>query len=536
MASDFHLIASSFFQVIGYWWVIIPTIFLGLIVGGIPGFSAANTIIILMPLTLAMDLDTGLVFMVTLYCSARMGAGIPAILVNIPGTAGAAATPLDGYPMAKQGRGQQALAITFTASTFGGLLTTVIALLIMPALGRVGFYVHSIEMIPIMLFGVSLIASIAAKDMLKGLIAGFLGLMIGLIGTDVVYATPRGTFGFLELYDGVPLIPALVGLFAVSEAFVIIEKRVIVDEAGQELMANPSWHATLEGVEIALKRWWHIIWTSLIGLIIGVIPGAGASIASFVAYAQSRSYSKTPELYGTGHPEGLIAPESANNGVTSGTLVPLLVLGIPGGATAAIMLIVMQFHGVSFGPSLFLRHPEVGYTMFMSMAVAYLMMIFTILPLSRYMSRITTVPTNYLAPMIIAFTLVGAFVPREYMFDMYLALVFGAIGYVAQRTGYHVAAILIGIILGPLLETYFLRALKESGGDLRILFSSNLGNALWLAFVVSLLLPMFFDWKRKAARTIRKHFEGILAYMHERLTNGLVEDDDSLTCGLYDEA
>ncbi|WP_102109328.1 tripartite tricarboxylate transporter permease [Oceaniglobus roseus] len=500
MGDTAYLLFDVFLDTISFWWVIIPTIFLGLIVGGIPGFSAANTIIILMPLTLAMGLDTGLIFMVTLYCAARMGAGIPAILVNIPGTAGAAATPLDGYPMARQGKGQQALAISFVSSCIGGLLTTIMALALMPVLARVGFYMHSVEMIVVMLFGISLIASIAAQDMVKGLIAGFLGLMIGSIGTDVVYATPRATFGFLELYDGVPLIPALVGLFAVSEAFVIIEKTVIVNESAEP--KKPSWHDTFEGVNIALSRWWHIVWTSIIGLVIGVIPGAGASIASFVAYQQSRAFSDTPEKYGTGHPEGLIAPESANNGVTSGTLVPLLVLGIPGGATAAIMLVVMQYHGVSFGPSLFEHSPRVGYGMFMAMAVSYLLMIFTILPLSRYMSHVTTVPTIYLAPMIIAFTLVGAFVPREYMFDMYLALAFGVLGYIARRTGYHVAAILIGVILGPLLETYFLRSLKKSDGDIMVLFSSTLGNILWVALIVSLVLPIWFDMRRKRRREV----------------------------------
>jgi len=497
MEADYELLTELFLHTLSYWYVIIPSIFLGLIVGAIPGFSAANTIIILLPLTLAMDLEVGLIFMIALYSSSRMGAGIPAILVNIPGTAGAAATPLDGYPMTKQGRGQQALAMSFVASTFGGLLTTVIALIAMPVLAEVGYYMHSVEMIVVMLFGISLIASIASNDMLKGLVAGFLGLMIGAIGTDVVYATPRGTMGFLELYDGVPLIPALVGLFAVSEAFIIIEKRSIISDEGRKLMSTTSWAATLEGTAMAFKRLWHITWNSLIGLVIGVIPGAGASIASFVAYQQSRTYSKTPELYGTGHPEGLIAPESANNGVTSGTLVPLLILGIPGGATAAIMLIVMQYHGVNFGPSLFFDQPELAYGVFMAMAVTYLLMIFTILPLSRYMSRVTLVSTTYMAPIIIAFTLVGSFVPREYMFDMYLGLAFGVIGYIARRTGYHVAAILIGVILGPLLETYFLRALKKSDGDILTLFSSNLGNVLWLFLVVSLILPPVLAYKRR---------------------------------------
>src|SRR5210317_1212082 len=496
-SSTASILVEVFFDTIVYWYIIIPTIFLGLIVGGIPGFSAANTIIILMPLTLALDLESGLVFMISLYCAARMGAGIPAILVNIPGTAGAAATPLDGYPMAKQGKGQQALAISFVASSIGGLLTTIIALATMPILARVGFYMHSVEMIVVMLFGISLIASIAAQDMLKGLIAGFLGLMIGSIGTDVVYATPRGTMGFLELYDGVPLIPALVGLFAVSEAFIIIEKRLIITKEAQAAMAKPSWHATFEGVQIALSRWWHIIWTSLIGLVIGVIPGAGASIASFVAYQQSRTFSKTPEKYGTGHIEGLVAPESANNGVTSGTLIPLMVLGIPGGATAAIMMVVMQYQGVPTGPRLFTERPELGYGVFMAMFVTYLLMALTILPMSRYMSRVTLVSTTYMSPIIIAFTLVGSFVPREYLFDMYLAFGFGIIGYIARKTGYHVAAILIGVILGPLLEQYMLRALKMSDGDPMVLFSSSLGNMLWAALVITLILPAFFKRRRQ---------------------------------------
>jgi len=489
MEFSWDLLLPLLTHTMSYWWVIIPAIFLGLIVGAIPGFSAANTIIILLPLTLAVDVEIGLIFMVALYCSSRMGAGIPAILVNIPGTAGAAATPLDGYPMTKQGCGQQALAMSFVASTLGGLITTVLAILAMPWLSQVGFYMHSVEMIVVMLFGISLIASIAAQDPLKGLIAGLFGLMIGSIGADHVYATPRGTFGFLELYDGVPLIPALVGLFAISEAFLVIEGESILSQTGQERMRQSGWGATLEGVRMAAKRWWHIVWTSIIGLVIGVIPGAGASIASFVAYQQSKFFSKTPERYGTGHPEGLIAPESANNGVTSGTLIPLLTLGIPGGATAAIMLVVMQYHGVVLGPRLFSQTPELGYGVILAMAVTYVFMLLTILPLARYMSRVTLVSTSFMTPIILAFTLIGSFVPREYLFDMYLALAFGVLGYIARKTGYHVAAILIGVILGPLLEQYFLRALRIAQGDILVLFSSTIGNVLWVFLVISVASP-----------------------------------------------
>ena len=204
------------------------------IVGAVPGFNAANTIIILFPLTLGDGAgQSGWPLWSRSTASSHLGAGIPAILVNIPGTPGAAATPLDGYPMTQQGRAHQALAISFTSSVFGGLLTTILALLAMPWLSRVAYYLHDVEMIVIMFFGISLIATIAARDTLKGLIAGFFGLMIGYIGTDAVYETPRGTFGFLELYDKVPLIPTLVGLFAISEAFTLIEGESILSERGR---------------------------------------------------------------------------------------------------------------------------------------------------------------------------------------------------------------------------------------------------------------------------------------------------------------
>ena len=196
-------------------------------------------------------------------------------------------------------------------------------------------------------------------------------------------------------------------------------------------------------------------------------------------------------------PHCLVAPESANNGVTSGTLIPLLVIGIPGGATAAIMLVVLDWHGVNVGPDLFLENPNLAFGPFMAMAVTYALMIFTVMPLARYMSRITVISTTYMAPLIISFTLVGAFVPRAALFDMALALAFGVIGYVARKTGYHVAAILIGVILGPLLETYFLRALRISEGDIWVIFSSTLGNVLWVFLVISLIIPYVMDRRQK---------------------------------------
>ncbi|NJN39651.1 MAG: hypothetical protein HC807_00560 [Gammaproteobacteria bacterium] len=487
------LIATNF----GYWWIILPAVVAGIVVGAIPGFNAQNALIILLPISLTMDVEQALVFMVSLYCATHLGGGIPAILMNIPGTGGAAATTLDGYQMARKGEAQQALVLCFMASVFGGLITSIATVALLPWLSQIGYVMRSVEMVIVMLFGLTLIAVVAAEDTLKALIAGLFGLLIGAIGTDHIYSTPRATFGFLELLDGVPLVPALIGLFAISEALAMIESKMIDMRGEQARGTRSNWAATIEGLRISVRRWWQIVWTGFVGLFIGVIPGAGASIASFVAYQQSRTFSKTPERYGTGFPDGVIAPESANNGVTSGTLVPLMAIGVPGGSTAAVMMIVLQYHGVVLGPRLFVESPQLAYGVFVSMVVAYVFMIPAILPLARYMARVTLVSTRYLVPTIVACTIVGAFADREYLFDMGLALAFGVLGYVARKTGYHVTAILIGVIIGPLFEQYLVRALRISQGDLGILFSSTLGNVLWGLLLASLAIPYL---RRRGAR------------------------------------
>ena len=491
------LLAQQFAVQFGLWWIIWPSILLGIIVGILPGFSPQNTLIMLLPLTLAVPVEQALAFMISLYCANHLSGGIPAILMKIPGSGGAAATTLDGSPMARKGQAQQALVLSFTASVFGGLITTLATIALLPWLSKLGLYLRSVEMVVVMLFGLTLIAVIAAKDTIKGLIAGLFGLLIGVIGVDHIYNTPRATFGFLELQDGVPLVPALIGLFAISEALVMLEEKMIVTEEGRERAMASRWADTVEGLKMSLDKWWHIVWTGFVGLFIGIVPGAGASIAAFVAYQQSQMWSKHPELYGTGVPEGVIAPESANNGVTSGTLVPMMALGVPGGSTSAVMMIVLQYHGMTMGPRLFTENPALAYGVFVSMAVSYIFMIFTIMPLARYMAKIVLIETRYLVPVIILVTTVAAFAERQYVFDMGLALVFGLIGYIAHKTRYHVTAILIGVILGPLFESYLVRSLRLSDGDPMILFSSITGNVLWGLLALSLLFPVLRNWRAK---------------------------------------
>ena len=494
-----HLFGRSF----SLWWAIIPGIALGLAVGVLPGFSPQNTLIILLPLTLAMDVEAALAFMISLYCANHLSGGIPAILVNIPGSAGAAATCIDGYQMTKNGQAQQALVLSFVASVAGGLITSVAVLAVLPYLAQVGLLLRSVEMVVIILFGLTLIAVLAAKDMLKGLIGGAFGLMLGAIGTDQVYSTPRATFGFLELYDGLPLVPVLIGLFAISECLVMLEEK-FGSGTKPTTAQRPQWVDTLDGLRMSVKYWWQIVWTAFLGLVIGVIPGAGAYIASFVAYQQSRLFSKTPEKYGTGFPPGVIAPESANNGVTSGTLVPTMAIGIPGGSTAAVMMIVLQYQGITLGPRLFQDNPNIAYGVFIMMTVAYILMIPLILPLARYASKVVAVPAHVIVPLIMGLTVVGAFADREYMFDMGLALAFGVIGYIAVKTNYHVTSILIGVLLGPIFERYLLRSLRIGQGDIMVLFSSPIANVLWVLLVVSIVLPLWRERRlarRAAAQT-----------------------------------
>lgn len=491
-----------FLRSLSLWWVIIPGMFIGLVVGILPGFSAQNTLIILLPVTLHMPVEAGMAFMIGLYCTTQLGGGIPAILFNMPGEGGAAATTLDGYPMTRKGQAQQALVCCFWASAFGGVVSTAATLALLPWLSQLGLHFKSVEMVAVMVFGLTLIAAIAAHDLLKGLIAGFAGLMIGAIGADPVYGTARATFGILEIYDGIPLIPALIGLFAISEALVMLEEESVVQSKDDLARAKAArWADTLEGVWINIRYTWQTIWTSLIGLIVGILPGAGSTVAAFMAYQYSKLFSRTPELYGTGHPPGVIAPESANNGVTSGTLVPVLALGIPGGTTGAIMMIVLTYHGVVLGPRLFIEKPQLAYGVFMQMLVCYGLMMLMILPLARYMSRVVWIPTRFLVPMILSLITVAAFSEREYLFDMGLALFFGVLGYVARKTRYEITALLIGVLMGPLLETYLLRALRIGQGDPLILFSSTLGNVLWGMVLLSLLLP----WLRSRRK------EGVLA-------------------------
>ena len=488
-----EIILESLSQVLIFWWIIPIALIVGMFLGAVPGFSSTNGLIILLPLTLSMESAPALSFMVSVYAGSHMGGSIPAILLNVPGTGSSAVTCFDGYPMTQKGQAQQALAIAFVASSLGGLLTTTITLSALSYLSIVVYYFRSVENFIIILFGIALIAQVSGDNLLKGIFSGVLGLLIGAIGYDHIYSVPRASFGMLELYDGIPRVAALIGLFAIAEALIMIEKEKIVDTSKLDEVLKEGWKGTFEGISMALRDWFGIIRSSLIGFIVGIIPGAGATIGSFVSYQQAMTFSKHKEKYGTGYPPGVVASEAANNGLTSGTLIPMLTLGIPGGGTAAVMIIVLQAHGVPIGPRLFQVMPHLAYNVVVALMLAYFWMMLIGIPFSKVMSKMSYFSTKVLAPTILSFTLIGAFVGRRFIFDMNLALIFGIIGYLMKKTGYNNHALLLGIILGPMAEEYFLRCLLLGQGSLTIFFSTPVANVLWGLLIISLVGPTLFS-------------------------------------------
>jgi putative tricarboxylic transport membrane protein len=486
-----------------YGWLIVVGVSIGIVIGAIPGFSSTNVNIILLPLTLGMDTAPALALMATIYCGSHMGGGVPAILFNIPGTGAAAATVFDGYPMTQQGQGQRALSISFAASSISGLVTSIVTIIALRYAGRLVYYFGTIESFVVMIFGLILIAQIADKNPTKGYLAGLLGLLIGAIGYDHVYNAPRATFGILELFDGVQSVPAIIGLFAISEALTMIEQEHIIDSSKiKKVIMERSWKGTIDGLVDIIKNFGTVMRVSFTGFLIGVVPGAGATISSFVCYQQTVSLYKDREEFGNGNPKGLISAEAGNNGVTGGSLIPLFTLGIPGGSSSAIMMIVLLAHGVPIGPRLFRTSPDLAYGVVAAMIIGYVIMLLMGLPLSRMFSRLPIIPTRVLAPLIISFTLVGAFVARGYVIDMWVALLFGVFAFIMKKTGFQTHAILLGVILGPLTEQYFTRALLLGGGDMGIFFSRPLGNFLWVLVALSLAYP--FVMKQIRARKTAK--------------------------------
>lgn len=488
----FEFLFSNSNEILGLLSFGIPLMIFGVLVGqflgALPGFSGTNSLIVLLPLILSLDPSHGIMLMVSVYVAVRCGGGWTAVLVNIPGTGSDVMASLDGYPLSKQGKGAYVLGVNNFSSFLAAILTGAVVFFVAPSFAKVALNFGPKEMSMVILASIIIVGQLLADDAIKGWLACFFGFLLGTMGLCTMYATPRGHFGSIYLFDGLPLIPAIVGLFAFSEIMFLVHQKAISEKVDVGISLK-TYKQVLEGSIDTLKRWKNVLMVSSIGMFIGMLPGAGAAIASFVSYNVTISVAKNKSMFGKGDIRGIIAAESADNAAAAGAMVPLMALGVPGSGTTAVMLVILTTQGVIVGPRMFTQEPLVASSIIISLILASLLMLVTSTLLAGVVSKITMVKTVYLIPTIIGFATIGAMTMRGYHFDLVIALVFGLIGYMARLKGFPPAAIIIGIILGPLLESYFMRSLRMSQGDLGIFFQGNINIALWILIVAILCAP-----------------------------------------------
>jgi len=458
---------------------------LGTIFGIMPGIGASTTIALLLPVTFGMDPLPALIMLFGIYYGAMFGGAGSAILLNTPGTASSAMTTLDGYPMARSGRGGAALAMAAIASFIGGTLGIIALSLISVPLSTFALRFGPAEYVMLMLFALSTVASFTGGSVPKGAISACLGLLIATVGIDMQTATFRFTLGIPELQNGIPLIVAIVGLFAVAEVF-----RNIEDWFRGALSA-----ARIEGKLWLTREEWKrsrgaIGRGSVIGFLIGVLPGTGGTIATVLAYSCERAVSKTPERFGKGAIEGLAAPEAANNSATAGSLVPLLTLGVPGSGTAAILLAAFIMFGIQPGPMLFQQQPDLVWGLINSMYLGNIMLLLLNLPLIGLFVRILYIPPGILMGIILVIASIGAYSINNSAVDLYLILLFGIVGFGFRKVGIPIPPLILGIVLGPTLEQNLRQAMIISDGDPMYLVSSPISITLAVMLCAALILAV----------------------------------------------
>ena len=435
---------------------------LGIVLGALPGIGSPVGMAIVLPLTLPLDSTSAIVLLAAIYSGAMFGGSIAAILINAPGTESAAATTLDGYPMAKNGLAKNALAIATTASAFNGFMAAITLVLISPILIGVVLAFGSPEYFLLAILGISLITIVTQGSIVKGIVAGALGFMISTIGTGILSPTPRFTFGQFGLYDGISFVAALIGMFAFAEMMKLAAQERIA-ESDIELGGSIK-----DGVLTVFKYPKTTIKAGIIGMVIGMIPGSGATTSTFVAYAEEARASAEDGFFGEGDPRGVIAPESANNPTVSGSLVPTLSFGIPGSGSTAVLLGGLLMHGLQPGPGLFGEQLHITYALFISLFLGNIIIIIVGLTIIPYASRLTEINTNIIIPVVVVLSFAGAYTLNQNWFDVAAVLVLGVLGFYMVRYNYSVIAFVLGIVLGPIAEENFFRSLQISGGEYSI--------------------------------------------------------------------
>ena len=462
----------------------------GIIIGALPGLSSTMGVALFIPVTYTMEPATGLVFLAAVYMSSVYGGSISAILIQTPGTPSAVITALDGYELTKQGRSGEALSMSIISSTMGGLVSVLALMFLAPPLAKMVIAFGSAEMFLLAVLGLTIIVSLSKDSLVKGMMVGVFGMLISVVGTDTMTGQDRYTMGIMELYGGINSVATVIGMYSASQVFKLAaqKRKTIQYDIGDSIsQLKPV------GLKVVLKNIFNMIRSGIIGTYVGILPGAGVSIASALAYNTARSASKKPEEYGNGSLEGLAASEAANNGVVGGSLIPLLTLGIPGNTVSAVFLGGLIIHGMRPGPRLFTDYGDVTYALFIGLFVATLIMLAIGLAGSKIFARISVVPTNLIVPIILALCVFGSYSISNNLFNVYIMLAFGFIGYILGELEFFQAPFVLGMVLGPIAEQEFRRALMISKGSYSIFVGSPIAVFLVLAILFFLLYPLFGD-------------------------------------------
>ncbi|MEM8662838.1 MAG: tripartite tricarboxylate transporter permease [Pseudomonadota bacterium] len=479
--------------------------FLGTVMGALPGLGPSNGVAILIPLafTLGLPATPAMILLTSVYYGAMYGGRISSILLNIPGDEPAMMTTLDGYPMTKQGRGGEALAISGIASFVGAFLATWGLVFLAPALVSVALLFGPAEYFALFTLAFATLGGIASRNQAKAAFAAAIGLAIGTVGLDPQTGTQRFTFGEVHLFDGIDFLVAIVGLFALSEVFVFLEHR-----GRHGARKQPPVGRITPPLGVLARCTPTMLRTSLLGFIAGVLPGAGASLGSFIAYSMEKKMVDRKGTFGTGDPRGVAAPEAGNNAAAGGALVPMLALGVPGSGTTAVLLAMLLALNITPGPLLFTNNPDVVWGLIAALFIGNLMLLAMNIPMVGMFVRVLLVPTRYLMPIVAMVAFVGIYGISGSSFDLQVMVGFGVMGWVLRKLDVPLVPVILGILLGAQMETNMRRALTISDGDWSALFASPLSIGLWSVAILGFIAPLIVGRFVRARRERTAAVEG----------------------------
>lgn len=476
--AGFTLLFSSF----GPWLVVIPGILIGLIFGAIPGLQISMAMAIFLPMTLYMDFMQAMLFLTAIFTGGSFGGSIPAILMNIPGTSSAIATTFDGYPMARKGEHNLALGVALGASCAGVIIGYSLLFLLIQPISELVLKIGPVEMAAVILWGITLIASLSGTHIKKGVIAGLVGLLVGTIGYSET-GDLRGTMGSPYLLDGIPVIPAMMGMFAASELFKLVNTNYLIEDSRDRKV---SVRTVLRGFKQAFNYPFIILRGSLIGVFVGAVPGIGSSVANLLSYSEAKRKASDPDSFGTGNPVGVIASEAANSTSEAGSISTLLALGIPGGGATAVMLAAFSMHNITGGPQFIREQKDVVYAIILANFGQAFLLILLGLIFIPLLANIVKVPLRYLTPSVLALAVFGAFGLTGDLTGPITVMVFGIIGWLFKRFDYSVPAMVVGMLLGGMAEDSLIYSWQISGGQWQYLLERPVGIMIIILLIGSL--------------------------------------------------